>query len=78
MSVFLHKIGFSQTSQLLFMFQCNEHVETNKFVYSLSCTWMTIIDISQGLKGQKIGPVRIVCRFIVTYIKTFSGVLPLI
>ena len=33
---------------------------------------------SQGPKGQKIGPVRIVCRFMVTYIKTFSGVLPLI
>ena len=33
---------------------------------------------SQGPQGQKIGPVRIVCRFMVTYIKTFSGVLPLI
>ena len=37
-------IGFSQTSQLLFMFQCNEHVETNKTLCSLACTWMTIID----------------------------------
>ena len=33
---------------------------------------------SQGPKGQKIGPVQIVCRFMVTYIKTFNGVLPLI
>ena len=33
---------------------------------------------SQGPWGQKIGPVRILCRFMVTYIKTFSGVLPLI
>ena len=32
MSVFHHKTGFSQTSQLLFMFQCNEHVEMNKFL----------------------------------------------
>ena len=41
MSVFHHKTGFSQTSQLLFMFQCNE---MNKFLCSLACTWMTIID----------------------------------
>ena len=34
--------------------------------------------LSQGPQGQKIGPVRIVCRFMVTYIKTFNGVLPLI
>ena len=33
---------------------------------------------SQGPKGLKIGPVRIVCRFMVTYIKTFNGVLPFI
>ena len=26
------------------MFQCNEHVETNKFLCSLACTGMTIID----------------------------------
>ena len=43
MSVFHHKTGFSQTSQLLFRFQCNEHVEMNKFLCSLACTWMTII-----------------------------------
>ena len=41
---FHHKTGFSQTSQLLFMFQCNKHVEMNKFLCSLACTWMTIID----------------------------------
>ena len=44
MSFFHHKTGFSQTSQLLFMFKCNEHVEMNKFLCSLACTWMTIID----------------------------------
>ena len=38
------KTGFSQTSQLYFMFQCNEHVEMNKFLCSLACTWMTIMD----------------------------------
>ena len=42
MSVFHHKL-FSQTSQLLFMFQCNEHVKMNKLLYSLACTWITII-----------------------------------
>ena len=41
--VFNHKL-FSQTSQLLFMFQCNEHVEINRFLCSLACTWITIID----------------------------------
>ena len=45
---FHHKTGFSQTSQLLFMFQCNEHVEMNKFLCSLACTWMTIIDKRLG------------------------------
>ena len=40
---FHHKIGVSQTPQLLSMFRCNEHVEMNKFLYSLACTWMTII-----------------------------------
>ena len=28
----------------LVKFQCNEHVEMNKFLCSLSCSWMTIID----------------------------------
>ena len=44
MSVFHHKAGVSQTSQLLFMFQFNEHIEMNKFLCSLACTWMTMID----------------------------------
>ena len=44
MSVLHHKTGFPQTSQLLFMFQCNEHVEMVKFSCSLACTWMAIID----------------------------------
>ena len=44
MTVIHHKTDFSQTSQLLFMFQCNEHVEMNKFLRSLACSWMTIID----------------------------------
>ena len=44
MSVFHHKTGYLQTSQLLLMFQCNEHVEMNKFLCSLTCTWMTVID----------------------------------
>ena len=26
------------------MFQCNEHVEMNKLLCSLACTWMKIID----------------------------------
>ena len=26
------------------MFQCNEHVEMNKFLCNFACTWMTIID----------------------------------
>ena len=38
MSVFHRKTGFLQTSQLLFMFQCNEHVEMNKFLCSFACT----------------------------------------
>ena len=28
---FSHITGFLQISQLIFMFQCNEHVEMNKF-----------------------------------------------
>ena len=41
---FYHKTNFSQSSQLLFMFQCDEHVKMNKFFCSSACTWMTIID----------------------------------
>ena len=44
MSVFHHKTVFFQSSQLLLMFQCNGHVEMNKFLCSLARTWMTIID----------------------------------
>ena len=44
MSVFHHKSGFPQTSQLLVMFQCNEHVEMDKFLCNLACIWITIID----------------------------------
>ena len=40
--------------------------------------YILLLQYSQGPKGQKIGPVRFVCRFMVTYIKTFNGVLPLI
>ena len=43
-SVFHHKTGISKTPQLLFMFQCNKHVEMNKFLCSLACTWITIIN----------------------------------
>ena len=32
----------------------------------------------RALRDKKIGPVRFVCRFMVTYSKTFNGVLPLI
>ena len=39
---FTIKQVFSQTSQLLLMYQCN--VEMNKFLCSLECTWMTIMD----------------------------------
>ena len=39
-----YKTGFSQSSQLFFIFQYNEHVEMNKFSCSLACTWITIID----------------------------------
>ena len=41
---FHHKISFLQTSRLLFMFQCNELVEMNKFLCRSACTRMTIID----------------------------------
>ena len=44
MSVVHHETGFSKISRLLFMFQCNEHVAMNKFLCSLACTLMTIMD----------------------------------
>ena len=37
-NVFFHKL------LNFFMFQCNEHVEMNKPLCGLACTWMTIID----------------------------------
>ena len=37
---------FNKLLNYFFMFQCDEHVEINKFLCSLSCTWMTIIDVS--------------------------------
>ena len=44
MSVFHRKQVFAQSSQQLFIIQCNEHVEMNKFLCSLAFTWMTITD----------------------------------
>ena len=41
---FHHKTVCSQTSQLHFMLQCNEHVEINKSLCSLACTLMTILE----------------------------------
>ena len=38
-NVFFHKL-----LNYFFMFQCNEHLEMNKFLCSLACTWTTIID----------------------------------
>ena len=38
------KTGFHKLLNYFFMFQYNEHVEMNKFLCSLACTWMTIID----------------------------------
>ena len=44
MSVFDHKQVFYKLLNYFFMFQCNEHVEMIKFLRSLTCIWMTIID----------------------------------
>ena len=41
---FTIKQGFHKLLNYCFMFQCNELVEMNKFLCSLACTWMTIID----------------------------------
>ena len=35
---------FHKLLNYFLMFQCNAHVEMNKFLCSLACTWMTIID----------------------------------
>ena len=48
-------------------------ITVGNFAFLFNC-----MPVSQGPSGQKIGPVRFVCRFMVTYIKTFNGVLPLI
>ena len=44
MSVFHHKRFFHKLLNYFIMFQYNEHVEMNKLLSSLACTWMTIID----------------------------------
>ena len=41
---FYHKLLVTNFSSILFMSQCNEHVEMNKLLCTLACTWMTIID----------------------------------
>ena len=45
-SVFHHNFFFHKFLKyfLMFQWQCNEHVEMNKFLGSLACTWMTKID----------------------------------
>ena len=43
---------FPQTSQLYFLFQYNEHVEMNKFMCSLACTLMTILDCQFYIIGS--------------------------
>ena len=40
---FYIKVGCSQTSQLLFILQCTEHLEMDKFLCSLACTWEPIL-----------------------------------
>ena len=35
---------FHKLLSCCFMFQCNEHVEMNKFLCSLACTWMAIME----------------------------------
>ena len=42
--VFHHKLCLTN-SQPLSLIQRNEHIEMNNFSCSLSCTWMTIIDL---------------------------------
>ena len=41
--MFHHKL-FLTNSQLLSLLHCNAHVDMNKFLCSLSCTWMAILD----------------------------------
>ena len=42
--VFHHNRFFHNLLNYFFMFQCKEHVEMNKYLCSLACAWMTIID----------------------------------
>ena len=44
MSVFHQNFFFHKLLNYFLMLQCNKHVEMNKFLCSLACTWMTIID----------------------------------
>ena len=44
MSVFTIKQVFHKLLNYFFMFQCNEQVEMNKFLYGLENTWIAIID----------------------------------
>ena len=37
-------MSFHKFLNYFLMFQCNEHVEMNKLLCSLACTWITIID----------------------------------
>ena len=41
---YFHHIFFHKFQNFFLMFQCNEHEEMNKFLCSLACTWITIID----------------------------------
>ena len=41
---FSHKKVFFTNFSTAFYAQCKEHVEMNKFLCSLACTWRTIID----------------------------------
>ena len=36
--------SFHKFLNYFLMFQCNEHVEMNKLLCSLACTWITIIE----------------------------------
>ena len=41
---YVNSINFFHKLSTVFMFQCNEYVEMNKFLCSLACTWITIIE----------------------------------
>ena len=43
-SIITIKQVFHKLFNFFFMFQFNEHVEMNKLLCSLACTWITIID----------------------------------